>query len=183
MIEAVLAELGWARSSLDAVACCRGPGSFTGVRISTGVAQGLALGLGVPVVPVSTLATLAASAIDAGEGHVLAALDARKGEVYWAAFEPGPSPLTAERVTPPSAVVAPIVEGAGWCGVGTGFSAYSEALRAAVPAIARIHDRELPDARYCWSIARGVLASGTPAEPGEAVPVYLRDNVADKPRQ
>jgi len=183
MIEAVLAELGWARSSLDAVACCRGPGSFTGVRISTGVAQGLALGLGVPVIPVSTLATLAASAFADGESHVLVASDARKGEVYWAAFERGPTMLTAERVAPPSEVRLPTVAGAVWCGVGTGFSAYPEVLQAPATAIARIHARELPDARYCWSIARAWMDAGSDTDPSDAVPVYLRDNVADKPRR
>jgi len=185
MVDSALAELGWKRDSLDAVACCRGPGSFTGVRVSAGVAQGLALGLDIPVVPVSTLATVAASAMAGGERNALVAMDARKGEVYWAAFEAGsdsPIALTPERVTPPSEVCLPASEGGAWCGAGTGFSAYPQALRDSL-AIEHMHPQELPDARHCWSIARSLAVAGELGSAADAVPVYLRDDVADRPRQ
>ena len=80
----LLAEAGIARSQLDAIAIGRGPGAFTGVRLAIAIGQGIALALGRPMVAVSTLATLA---LPAGGPRVLAAIDARMGEVYSAAFE------------------------------------------------------------------------------------------------
>src|SRR5690606_2310758 len=82
--EALLAEAGLSRSQLDAIAVGRGPGAFTGVRLGVGLAQGVALALDLPVVPVSTLAALAARAPD---GRVVAAIDARMGEVYLGRYE------------------------------------------------------------------------------------------------
>lgn len=185
MIDAVLGELGWARSSLDAIACCRGPGSFTGVRISTGVAQGLALGLECPVIPVSTLATLAEGAFAHKTADaVLAAIDARKAEVYWAAFQPGeagPEPLTREAVTAPEAVELPACSGS-WVGVGTGFAAYPEALANRLTTLAGVDGAALPDAADLWRIARRLADRGHVGQPADAVPVYLRNQVADPPR-
>ncbi len=88
MMDALLAEAGLRPAQLDALAFGRGPGSFTGVRIATGVAQGVAFAAGLPVVGVSTLAALAQGHLGAtGCRRVLAAYDARMGEVYWAACE------------------------------------------------------------------------------------------------
>ncbi len=82
MVQEVLAEGGVALAALDAVAFGRGPGAFTGLRIAAGVTQGLAFGAGLPVVPVSDLAALAArAAVHHGRRHVLACLDARMGQV------------------------------------------------------------------------------------------------------
>lgn len=185
MIDAVLAELGWARSSIDAIACCRGPGSFTGVRISTGVAQGLALGLDRPVIPVSTLATLAEGAFAAhAADRVIPAIDARKGEVYWAAFRPSPvapEPVLPEAVTKPEAVALP-ADTDGWVAVGTGFAAYPEALTARLRGVVSHDVAALPDARHLWRIACRLAARGDLAQPADAVAVYLRDQVADPPR-
>ncbi len=89
LIQEVLAEAGVALAACDAIAFGAGPGSFTGLRTATGVAQGLAFGLGIPVVPVGTLMACAeaARAADAQAGCVLSALDARMDEVYWGCFE------------------------------------------------------------------------------------------------
>ena len=128
--EALLAEAGIARSRLDAIAVGRGPGAFTGVRLGIAIAQGIALALDVPVVPVSTLATLAAAALrDHPDAHVLTAIDARMGEVYvagYAAGAQGPTLLDAERVCAPEQVE--VAEGDDWIGVGTGFAAVEGAL-------------------------------------------------------
>ncbi|MGR8922068.1 MAG: tRNA (adenosine(37)-N6)-threonylcarbamoyltransferase complex dimerization subunit type 1 TsaB, partial [Gammaproteobacteria bacterium] len=87
MIDETLAEAGVARTALDAVAFGIGPGSFTGVRVAAATAQGIAAARNLPVVGISTLAVLAATATGAEGGAVLAALDARRGEVYVAAYE------------------------------------------------------------------------------------------------
>ena len=106
----MLAQAGVARSQLDAIAVGRGPGAFTGVRLAIAVAQGIALALDRPVVPVSTLAALAMRA-PAGDGdRVLAAIDARMGEVYAAAYRRDGDELRTldeERVASPDAVVLP----------------------------------------------------------------------------
>jgi tRNA threonylcarbamoyladenosine biosynthesis protein TsaB len=86
MVEAVLAEAQVSLSVLDGIAASIGPGSFTGVRISVAVAQGLAFGAGLRIVPVSTLEALAFQAVRSGAAHALACLDARMGEVYWGCF-------------------------------------------------------------------------------------------------
>lgn len=75
-------------TDIDALAFGRGPGSFTGVRIGIGIAQGLALGANLPMTGVSTLATMAQGAWrKSGATRVLAAIDARMGEVYWAEYQ------------------------------------------------------------------------------------------------
>src|SRR5271169_5006539 len=86
MVEAVLAEAQVSLSMLDCVAASIGPGAFTGVRISVAVAQGLAFGANLPVIPVTTLEALALQVIQSGGSRALACLDARMGEVYWGCF-------------------------------------------------------------------------------------------------
>src|SRR5690554_3836409 len=121
--EGLLAEAGLSRSRLDAVAVGRGPGAFTGVRLGIAMAQGIALALDLPMLPVSTLAALARGAPH--PGPVLAAIDARMGEVYAGAFmrsDDGMEALGPETVSGPDAVDLPSASGA-WQGVGTGFAA------------------------------------------------------------
>src|SRR5688572_19663487 len=125
--EELLAEAGVKKSQLDAIAIGRGPGAFTGVRLAVAIGQGIALALDRPVVPVSTLAALA---LQASGPRVLAAIDARMGEVYAAAFEVREGDaiaLDAERVGAPGTIELPGDEG-GWHGVGTGFAAQERLL-------------------------------------------------------
>ena len=186
--EALLAEAGIARSQLDAIAVGRGPGAFTGVRLGVAIAQGIALALDRPAVPVSTLAALAmrAVALGAGEGDcVLAAIDARMSEVYVARYrlaaEHGalrPIPASDEQVLAPDAVPLP-GDGAAWFGVGTGFAALGGALRARLPPGWRAVDAEaLPHAADVVRLAHAALLRGEAVAPEKLEPAYLRNQVA-----
>lgn len=176
--EDLLREAGVRRSELDAIAVGRGPGAFTGVRLAIAVAQGIALALDRPVVPVSTLAALASQA-DAP--RVLAAIDARMGEVYAAAFERQGDALVAlapERVLVPGDVALP-GDGNDWVGVGTGFGAVEGALASALGArFARIDAQALPHAADVARLGARAFARGEGLAPERVEPAYLRDNVA-----
>src|SRR5882672_8526873 len=108
MVEAVLAEAQVSLSMLDGIAASIGPGSFTGVRITVAVAQGLAFGAGLKVVPVTTLEALALQVLSDPVTHAIACLDARMGEVYWGGFAAdavrGVIECSASRVGPPDSV-------------------------------------------------------------------------------
>ena len=179
--EALLAEAGITRSQLDAVAVGRGPGAFTGVRLAIALAQGIALALDRPVVARSTLEVLAMRA-DAAEGtRVLAAIDARMGEVYAQAFvreADGLRALDAARVCAPDAVVLPD-DATGWTGVGTGFAAAGNALQTRHAArFTRIDATALPRAADLAHLAAAAYARGETQAPERVEPAYLRDNVA-----
>ena len=178
--EAVLAEAGIARSALDAIAVGRGPGAFTGVRLAIAIAQGIALALDRPVVSISTLAVLAAGA-RSDVTRILAAIDARMGEVYSGAFERRGDDLAAvskETVSVPGAVELP--DGAGdWHGVGTGFAAVGAALQAGLGArLASVDATALPHAADVARLAAVAFARGEALPPERIEPAYLRDNVA-----
>ncbi|KAF1686537.1 tRNA (adenosine(37)-N6)-threonylcarbamoyltransferase complex dimerization subunit type 1 TsaB [Pseudoxanthomonas broegbernensis] len=183
--EALLAEAGIARARLDAIAVGRGPGAFTGVRLGIALAQGIALALDLPVVPVSTLAVLAAGAHAQGPERILAAIDARMGEVYVGAFlreGDAVAALGAERVLRPEAVALAEVAGGGdaaWQGVGTGFAAAEGVLaRHLSPAPAGVDAQALPRAATLARLAAAAHARGQAVAPERAEPAYLRDNVA-----
>ncbi|AKC86126.1 tRNA (adenosine(37)-N6)-threonylcarbamoyltransferase complex dimerization subunit type 1 TsaB [Pseudoxanthomonas suwonensis] len=180
--DALLAEAGVARAQLDAVAVGRGPGAFTGVRLAIALAQGIALGLDRPVVPVSTLAVLAAGAPADGPARILAAIDARMGEVYAGAFlrgSDGVAALDAERVLPPESVVLAEDAVGDWQGVGTGFAAAQGALAQRMAgALAPIDATALPRAADLARLAAAAYARGGAVAPERVEPAYLRDNVA-----
>jgi len=179
MIEAVLAEAGLDISRLDALAFGRGPGSFTGVRIATGVAQGMAFAADLPVAPVSTLAAIARAAMNERSAeHVAAAVDARMGEVYLGAYcadpEGGVALLGQERVCQP--VAAPNLAAADWIGAGSGWASHAETLSRRLniatwwgDCYPRAGDIAMLGALACQ---RGELVSAD-----QALPVYLRDEV------
>lgn len=177
--DALLAEAGLARGAVQAIAVGRGPGAFTGVRLGISLAQGMALALDVPAIAVSTLAALAMRA-DAGEGErVLAAIDARMGEVYWCAYEMRggePMPLGGEKVGAPDSVE---VEGEGWHGVGTGFGAQEGALATRLAAqLASVDAEALPHAADVARLAMVAFKRGEAVPPERIEPAYLRNNVA-----
>lgn len=177
--EALLAEAGIARKDLQMVAVGRGPGAFTGVRLGVSLAQGMALALDIPAIAISTLAALAMRA-KAGEGErILAAIDARMGEVYWASYEVRdglPHALSDELVGPPESVQ---VVGDGWHGVGTGFAAQDGALTQRLTNQLRDVDAEaLPHAADIAALAMAAYARGEAVAPERLEPAYLRNQVA-----
>jgi tRNA threonylcarbamoyladenosine biosynthesis protein TsaB len=189
--EQLLAEAGIAKSQLDAVAVGRGPGAFTGVRLAVALAQGIALALDRPVVPVSTLAALAALAFPsplvgegarrAGEGvNILAAIDARMGEIYVAAFKRNCESIVAasdEIVISPANYDLP--QGDGWIGVGTGFAAADGVLQSRFgDRFARIDATALPHASDVARLGAIAFERGETLAPERVEPAYLRNNVA-----
>lgn len=173
----LLAQAGLRKSMLDAIAVGRGPGAFTGVRLAIAIVQGLALALDRPVLPVSTLAVLA---MQGQGGRVLAAIDARMGEVYVGEFlRSADGRVVATRpegIAPPAKAALPAHA---VFGVGSGFSAESGAL------VARMGDRlagfdaaALPHAADLAQLAADAFVRGEAIAPDQLEPAYLRDKVA-----
>ncbi len=179
MVMELLAEAGLALAELDALAFGKGPGSFTGLRIACGVAQGLAYGADLPVVGV---VTLEAMALEADAEAVVACLDARMQEVYAAVYRRTPEGLAAE-VGPGlyAPAAAPLPAGAGYVGCGSGFAAYAGVLAGRYAGrLAAVRPEVHPHARAIARLAAAELAcgGGGPAETAE--PLYVRDKVALK---
>jgi tRNA threonylcarbamoyladenosine biosynthesis protein TsaB len=180
MAEALLHESGATRRSLDGIAVGRGPGAFTGVRLGVSIAQGLALGLGIPVVPVSSLAALALDAPDNG-ASILALIDARMGEVYAGTFRRdrvhGVVSIGVESVGPATQLTLP--RATEWNVIGTGWETYRDVIRARLPGAPAWSDGQRhPQARAIAQIAAAEFAAGRAVSPELALPVYLRDKVA-----
>jgi len=185
MIDEVLGEAGLSLKELEAIAFGRGPGSFTGVRIAASLTQGAAYGAGLPVIPVSTLATLAQAAIEEqGAERILPAIDARMQEVYWAEYrrnDHGLAELIAEELVIPPALV-PLPDGNAYTGIGSGWQTYAEELGQRLDGrIAQTLPDALPDARYVAKLAAAYHERGVSLPAHQALPVYLRDQVAKKP--
>ena len=181
MIEGLLADADQRPAGLDAIAFARGPGSFTGVRIAAAVAQGIAFAADLPVVPVSSLQALAQGAWRGfGAQAVLTALDARMQEVYWAAYRRDGAgimrPEIAECVCRPQQLAVP--EGRSWTGVGSGWASYGDALAARCGAVHAVLDQARVHAQDVARLAVVSFDEGRAVAPEQALPVYLRDQVA-----
>lgn len=182
MVDQLLSDRGIVLRDVDAIAFARGPGSFTGLRICLGVVQGLAFGAALPVIPVSTLAALAqtaatAHALPAGT-FILSAIDARMDEVYWAWFELGSDGVITrgeEQVSPPEAVTAAPGHTGSCFGVGSGWH-YGERMPRHL--CNSIDDKALPGAASVARLALPLWRAGAAVSAEQALPVYLRDNVA-----
>jgi tRNA threonylcarbamoyladenosine biosynthesis protein TsaB len=177
LVDEVLREAGLSLHELDGIAFGAGPGSFTGVRIACGVAQGLALGAGIGVVPVSTLEALAQSAWRAhGWTRVVACLDARMREVYVASLRREDDGWIAEReadVQHPADIVGDF-DGAS--GAGDGFAAYPDL--ASRLALRSVDADVVPHARAIVDLATPRIESGQVVPAADAFPVYVRHRVA-----
>lgn len=176
-IDELLAEAGIGYGDLDALIVDRGPGSFTSLRIGLGVAQGLALAHDLPVHPVSSLAMIAATGRSSdGPDRVLAAMDARMGEIYTAVFRfdhDRPVLEGAETLCAPEDLPAPDGEAQA---VGTAFAVHAGALpRELVERLDPIRSDVPPDAAVLLRLAADI----DPVEAHTLAPVYLRDNVAN----
>jgi len=186
MIEDVLSTAELTLAGLDGLAFGRGPGAFTGVRLAASIAQGLAFAAGLPVVPVSDLRAIAQRVLFEVESaaSVLVASDARMHEVYWAWYGRGADGL-AEALTP-EAVGSPdrvaLIEAAPpRIGAGRGFRAYPQLGQRLAAALEGVRDDLLPRAEEMARIGAIELASGRGVSAEEAVPHYLRDEVARIP--
>lgn len=185
MVDEVLKEAGLTLQELDALAFGRGPGSFTGVRIGIGIAQGLAFGAELPMIGVSTLAAMAqASHRLHGSTDVAVAIDARMSEVYWARYsrqENGEwAGVDEECVIPPARLVEEAqADDKTWTTTGTGWGAYQEEL-ANLPFSVTSSDVLYPDSQDIVILAKQELEKGNTVPVEESSPVYLRDNVTWK---
>jgi tRNA threonylcarbamoyladenosine biosynthesis protein TsaB len=184
MVRELLEEGGVTLKSLDAIAFGRGPGGFTGVRLAASVAQGLAFGSGVGVVPVSDLAAIAERVWTDRPAleRVLVVGDARMREVYWCAFrrDAVPVPMGPELVGPESTVDLPETT-ASWVAGGRGLKAWPALAERCLAAGAEILPDLLPRAAEVLALARPEVAAGRILKPADALPVYVRDNVAEVP--
>jgi tRNA threonylcarbamoyladenosine biosynthesis protein TsaB len=186
LVQQVLAEAGLSLKQLDALAFGRGPGSFTGVRIGIGIAQGLSLGAELPLLPVSTLLTMAQGAYrQTGAEQVLAAIDARMGEVYWGEFTRNTQGVwsgeNTETVIKPEQLLARTVERNGrFATVGTGWEAYPHLLGES--PVADLFDGKmlLPQAEDMLPLALQLWENGIRVNPEDAEPTYLRNEVTWK---
>ena len=181
MIEQLLSEANIHLNALDAIAFTRGPGSFTGLRVCAGVTQGLALAYDIPVVPVSSLAVLAQGAwrLDNAK-QVLACIDARRGEVYWACYQLADELMQLigqEQVSSPLSVHT--ATNTSWHGVGTGFDTFQAELNNnPAVSLSSVQAQRFPLAQDVLPLAIQAVINKEFVEASAALPVYLRDNVA-----
>ncbi|MEO2279915.1 tRNA (adenosine(37)-N6)-threonylcarbamoyltransferase complex dimerization subunit type 1 TsaB [Pseudoalteromonas pernae] len=178
-VDGVLKQAGCDISDVDVIGYCQGPGSFTGVRISVSVAQGLAFSANIPVVGVSSLAMMAQQAIEQGAERVVAAIDARMGEVYLGAYEAldGLAQLGGEQqVLKPEDVTNPFADAVA---VGTGWKTYPELLTS-VNGLEDMTTVTLPDSRYMLKHVAKSVELGQTTSAANAQPVYVRDTVTWK---
>ena len=177
MTEDVLWEAGISRHDLDGIAFDRGPGSFTGIRIGLGVAQGLALALDLPLLGVSSLMALAEGS---GVNAVLPAIDARMGEVYWGRLArdqelaEGWVWLDEARVSTPTAVPALAADE---IGVGSGWDGYYDAFGVSENDAQRWLPDRCPRASDIARIACRCFDSGVVSGGQSVPPIYIRDAV------
>jgi tRNA threonylcarbamoyladenosine biosynthesis protein TsaB len=187
MIKRVLSEAGVVLADLDAIVLGNGPGSFIGMRIAASVAQGLAYGSGLTIVPVSSMAAVAAQVFaDTDAKEAVIAQDAHVSEVYLGAYCRGdaglPEPLFAERLhgqqpigeLDPSGAAGRVAAGFGW-------QRYPQLLALNEPLIGFRSDAMYPRARYLLPLGAIGLQNGNSVDPQDLMPAYLRAKVAEKP--
>lgn len=185
MVKSALEEANLTLQSLDVLAFGRGPGSFTGVRIGVGVAQGIALGAELPMIGISSLATMAEGVFrTTGIKQVLVAIDARMGEIYCAQYQRNDEGIwlgeETEAVMKPEHFVEALQSTTGtWAMAGTGWQAYPE-LKEGLPFTVVETDITLPAAQNMLPLAVAAWHEGKATRVEEAEPVYLRNEVTWK---
>lgn len=202
MCDSLLAESSLKITQLDAIAFGQGPGSFTGLRIAAGVAQGIAFGADLPIIKVSTLAALAqqiAKDLDISNEfetvipadnnfQIVAAIDARMQEIYWCTFNVGENglvlPCMEEAINNPhdislksdASTATPVY------GIGSGWDEFSELISSKIKTTRqiKIYRNRLTSAEEIGILAANKFKKGNVVSPDQAIPVYLRNNVAKK---
>jgi len=207
MIDDLMAQAELSVTALHAIAFGRGPGSFMGLRIAAGVVQGIAFAHDTPVIPVSTLKAIAQRCyIETGNQYVLATIDARMDEVYWAAYyldnhecllqgeecviSPDkvllpdmPVQSISSRVVSSRAASEATTSDTLWVGAGTGWSSYQQRLLLATNCqLPAIYADCLPSAEIIAQLAMAELKAGNTLPAAQAIPIYLRNDVAKKPK-
>lgn len=185
MIQELLAEASIALADVDAIAYGSGPGSFTGVRTACGVAQGLGFGAGLPLVPVVTLDAMAlACRQQYGSTDILAVLDARMGEVYWAQYRYDAGEAQGAPALLPVTVQAPLLSApesvapqGGVTACGNGFPAYADAFAGKAFAEGA-HGGVMPHAVQVAQLGRIAFEAGQGVAAAQAQPLYLRNKIA-----
>ena len=187
MLRSLLAEGGVSLQDLDAIVLGNGPGSFIGLRIGASVAQGLAFGAGLGIVPISSLAAVAAEVLASrAAGEVIVAQDAHMREVYLGRFRPGddglPVALAAERLHALTAIRDAPARAAGpRIAAGDGWRRHPGLLAANAGRFDAIAEVRFPRARYLLAPGAAALAAGGALSPRDVVPAYLRQSVATPP--
>lgn len=180
-VESVLAEADTTLGQLDALAFGRGPGSFTGLRIAAGVVQGLALGSDLPVAPVSSLAAMAQGAYrdHSHATRICATFDARIQEVYWGSYQLVDGimqSITEEAVNSPEDLFLP--DDGKWLAIGSGWTAYPQMQQRLHGCLSDVMADTVPLARDMIPTASQMIINGETVSAEAAIPVYLRQKVA-----
>ena len=178
MIKSLMAEHDLNFSDLDGIAVGAGPGSFTGLRIAAGVAQGIAFGADLPLLPVSTLAALAQQSLKSESQHILSCIDARINEVYWAVYSNDGHKIELvgeEQLCKPELVDFEI---SGSCyGVGNGMNFINQMPKHIQSLISAFDSEVYPRALAMAELAVGYLEQGMSIKPEDFSPTYLRNKV------
>ena len=195
MLDTLLNDADLTVRDLDAIAFGRGPGSFMGLRIAAGVVQGIAFAHDIPVIPVSTLKAIAQRAYEQTQiKYVLATIDARMDEVYWACYYLDDSKpdnaiwqvSEAECVISPEQIELTEIladKNNSWVGAGSGWKNYAERILVDKDfSLYKMLPDCLPGAEQIVKLAAQELSLGNTVSAAEAIPVYLRNNVARKPK-
>jgi tRNA threonylcarbamoyladenosine biosynthesis protein TsaB len=183
MMDELFEQAGANIAEVEVLAFGRGPGSFTGVRVGVGVAQGIAFARDIPVIPISSLAATAQAAVDLFDVDSIAvAMDARMGEIYCASYHVVNGLvhlLDDEKVCPPEAF-KPVSEQS-WLGIGTGWAEYQSTLKENfVDHLKEVSTQHFPQASNIIKLAQVEIEAGRLLPAEQALPVYLRNNVAKK---
>jgi tRNA threonylcarbamoyladenosine biosynthesis protein TsaB len=197
MVEEVLAEANVELKDIDAIAFGRGPGAFTGLRIAAGIAQGLALSVDKPIIPVSTLSALALQVVEkeianeiVDRASIIVALDARMGEVYWGEFRLKGgviSSISDEQVSKPQELFLKVsqleaIQDKQLITIGSGWDVYKEEfLNKVAPENLIYIQNQYPTAAAIAKSAVPLFLKDLSLPSEEAQPVYIRNKVAEKP--
>ncbi|WP_409425939.1 tRNA (adenosine(37)-N6)-threonylcarbamoyltransferase complex dimerization subunit type 1 TsaB [Pseudoalteromonas sp. RW-H-Ap-1] len=184
LIDELLSKANCKLKDLDVIGFGQGPGSFTGVRISVAIAQGLAYSTNLPLVGVSTLAVMAQQALEQfGAKDVYSSIDARMGEIYFAQYQEKDGLMTLkgeERVFKPELLDATLIDiNIDAAGVGTGFKSYPDSLTA-FNNVTIQSEISLPDAHYMLALVEAQYLAGKGVQASDAQPKYVRDTVTWK---